>query len=222
MATAEMLAARVNDAAEWIDLVLESATRPVAATEPERSPLDARKDDELGAYKVIRVLGHGASSRVLEVEHEDGHYALKVSLGPDRDQRLTAEAAVLARLRHPRIVRIEETLTIAGRPCLLMSLAGQSLQRELVEHGTPSTPRPAAEPRRRREGRRRRADPVARARPRARCSEDRRHGDPRSLAGAVDMDPEGVDRRAAGALACNHPAAVTGAAGRSMQRRSCR
>jgi serine/threonine protein kinase len=138
MATAEVLAARANDAAEWIDLVLESATGPAPVTEAERSPLDARKDDQLGAYKVTRVLGHGASSRVLEVEHDDSRYALKVSLGPDHDERLTAEAAVLGKLRHPRIVRLERTLTIAGRLCLLMSLAGQSLQRELAEHGTPS------------------------------------------------------------------------------------
>lgn len=112
-------------------------------TEAERSPLDARKDDQLGAYKVIRVLGHGASSRVLEVEHDDSRYALKASLGPDHDERLTAEAAVLARLRHPRIVRLERTLTIAGRLCLLMSLAGQSLQRELAEHGTRRSTTPA-------------------------------------------------------------------------------
>lgn len=138
MATDEVVANRASDADWWINLVLESATRPAPATEPERSPLDARKDDQLGAYKVIRVLGHGASSRVLEVEHDDSRYALKVSLGPDHDERLTAEAAVLARLRHPRIVRLERTLTIAGRLCLLMSLAGQSLQRELAEHGTPS------------------------------------------------------------------------------------
>lgn len=45
---------------------------------------------------------------------------------------------MLARLRHPRIVRLERTLTIAGRLCLLMSLAGQSLQRELAEHGPPA------------------------------------------------------------------------------------
>ena len=62
---------------------------------------------KLGAFKVIRVLGHGASSRVLEIEHDDSRYALKVSLGPDHDERLKAEATVLGRLRHPRIVRLE-------------------------------------------------------------------------------------------------------------------
>lgn len=138
MATSEVLAQRANDASEWIDLVLESATSPAAATEPERSPLDARKDDVVGGYKVIRVLGHGASSRVLEVELDDTRYALKVSLGPEHDERLAAEGVVLSRLRHPRIVRFERKLVIAGRLCLLMSLAGQSLQRELAEHGTPS------------------------------------------------------------------------------------
>ncbi len=138
IATAEVVATRANDAGEWIDLVLDCATAPAAEPEPERSPLDARKDDLVGEYRVIRVLGHGASSRVLEVEHDEVRYALKVSLGPDHDERIAAEGEVLGKLRHPRIVRLEKQLAIAGRPCLLMSLAGQSLQRELAEQGTPS------------------------------------------------------------------------------------
>ncbi|MBA3458494.1 MAG: protein kinase, partial [Deltaproteobacteria bacterium] len=138
MATAEVLAARANDATEWIDLLLNAATAPTAEPEPERSPLDARKDDDVGGYKVIRVLGHGASSRVLEVERADTRYALKVSLGPDHDPRIVAEGEVLAKLHHSRIVRLEKQLSIAGRPCLLMSVAGQSLHRLLAEEGTPS------------------------------------------------------------------------------------
>lgn len=138
MATEEVLAARANDVAEWIDLLVEAATGPVAVPEPERSPLDARRDDIVGDYKVLRVLGHGASSRVLEVEDDASHYALKVSLGPEHDDRIRAEGQILAKLRHPRIVRLEKQLVIAGRPCLLMSVAGHSLQRELAEHGMPS------------------------------------------------------------------------------------
>jgi hypothetical protein len=90
------------------------------------------------------VLGHGASSRVLEVERDDGRrFALKVSLGPDHDDRLRAEARALARLRHPRIVELEgppdrQPLQLGGRPCLLMSLAGETLQRELAAHGAVS------------------------------------------------------------------------------------
>jgi serine/threonine protein kinase len=141
MATSEVLAGRANDATEWIDLVLDSATSPSPPPppgEPEISPLDARKDQVIGGYKVIRVLGHGASSRVLEVERDDIHYALKISLGAEHDERIAAEGDVLAKLRHPRIVRLENRVTIAGRPCLLMSIAGESLHRQLAEEGTPS------------------------------------------------------------------------------------
>src|SRR5690606_18753574 len=53
MATAEILAQRANDVAEWIDLLLGAATAPASAVvEPERSPLDARKDEVVGPYKV--------------------------------------------------------------------------------------------------------------------------------------------------------------------------
>jgi serine/threonine protein kinase len=101
-ATAEVLAQRANDAIEWIELVIDSATGPAPA-QPERSPLEARKDDLLGEYKVLRVLGHGASARVLEVEQGESRYALKVSLGSEHDERILAEGDVLAKLRHPRI-----------------------------------------------------------------------------------------------------------------------
>lgn len=138
LATAEVVSVRANRVNEWIEIVLDSATRPTEPATPELSPLEARKGQTIAGYTVIRVLGHGASSRVLEVEREDAHFALKVSLGPDHDERLAAEAEVLARLRHPRIVRFEHKLVIGGRLCLLMSLAGQSLQRDLAEHGTPS------------------------------------------------------------------------------------
>ena len=50
MATAEVVAQRANDAGEWIDLVLDCATGPTEPVQPERSPLDARKDDLLGDF----------------------------------------------------------------------------------------------------------------------------------------------------------------------------
>lgn len=143
-ATATTLAARADDVATWIELLLDEVTRasaPPAA--PEVSPLDARGGDVVGGLLVHGILGHGASSRVLDVERDDGRrFALKVSLGPDHDDRLAAEARVLARLRHPRIVQLEDPehqpLVLAGRPCLLMSLAGTTLQRELSAHGAVS------------------------------------------------------------------------------------
>jgi serine/threonine protein kinase len=144
-ATQTSVAARFDDATAWIELLLDAAAQAAAApASPEPSPLDARKGDVVAGFLVHGVLGHGASSRVLEVERDDGRrFALKVSLGPDHDDRLRAEARALARLRHPRIVELEgppdrQPLQLGGRPCLLMSLAGETLQRELAAHGAVS------------------------------------------------------------------------------------
>src|SRR5690606_11378310 len=66
-------------------------------------------------------------------------YALKVSLSTDHDDRLAQEAAELDRLRHPHIVQLVDRVTLAGRPCLLLSLAGaETLHRHLAREGTVS------------------------------------------------------------------------------------
>jgi len=61
------------------------------------------------------------------------------------------------------------------------------------------------------------AEPAAGARPRARRAEDRRHVDPGPATWAVDVDPEGVDRRAAAArprvVIETWPAGTSGGAG---------
>jgi serine/threonine protein kinase len=138
-ATHVILAQRADHVESWIDLLYDHVTRPEISVEPDPSPLEARKGDRLGDLEVIDLLGHGASSRVLEVERPDGRrFALKVSLGPDHDARLRAEAGILASLVHPRIVRLEGDRVLGGRPCLLLSLAGRSLQRELAAQGSVS------------------------------------------------------------------------------------
>jgi serine/threonine protein kinase len=135
---------RVDDVGEWLHaFFLEALTAPEATPEAEViDPLQAKKGEILGGdLTVVRVLGQGASSRVLEVEREgDGrHLALKVALTPADDVRLAAEGALLRRLRHSRIVQMLEERTLAGRTCLLMALAGQrSLSRELSEEGPPA------------------------------------------------------------------------------------
>lgn len=138
LATHEVVAHRADDAGQWIELLLEEVTAPIAERPPEISPLKARMDDRVGPYLVEKVLGHGASARVLQVRGDDGHsYALKVSLGPEHDVRLDAEAAVLDRLGHPRIVRLVKKHTFAERTCLLLSLAGEhTLYKELADQGT--------------------------------------------------------------------------------------
>lgn len=146
-ATQVSFAARPDDAGDWVELLVAEATRPAPAPEPDAppppiSPLDARPDDILdttiGMLEVKKVLGHGATARVLLVEREDGRQlALKASLSPDHDPLLAAEAKALAGFRHARIVQYVDTLTIADRPCLLLALAGsQTLHRRLAQEGS--------------------------------------------------------------------------------------
>jgi serine/threonine protein kinase len=139
-ATDATIASRPDDAGQWIEMLLEEVTAPAAERPLEISPLEARAGDMVGPYLVEGVLGHGASARVLLVSDDAGRQlALKVSLGADHDERLQAEAAVLERLNHPRIVRCLATHTFAERTCLLLTLAGEhTLYRELTHQGTVS------------------------------------------------------------------------------------
>jgi len=141
-ATTTRLANRAEDAEAWIQILLEELTDPSdGEPDEELDPLEATKADLLGDLMVRRVLGQGATARVLQVvrESDNRELALKVSLEPDHDDRLKAEAEVLARLRHPRVVQLHEVRTIAGRTCLLLSLAGSTtLKRYLDEEGTVS------------------------------------------------------------------------------------
>ncbi|MBX3265022.1 MAG: protein kinase, partial [Labilithrix sp.] len=134
---------RIDDADEWLTFLEEQLTAPEPIDAPaELDPLLARARDVVGGDLCVeRVLGQGTSARVLlvEREHDQRDFALKVSLGPELDDTLRAEAEALGRLRHPRIVPLHEVRTIAGRTCLLLGLAGSlTLRRHLDEEGTVS------------------------------------------------------------------------------------
>lgn len=124
------------DVGAWIE-DLRAALHPPTAP-GFVPPLQARKGDRLRADLIVEsVLGRGASACVLEVKRDDQHYALKVSLGPDQDERLRGEARTLERVRHPHIVQLHETFVLADRQCLLLSLAGEStLQQAIDQQGS--------------------------------------------------------------------------------------
>ena len=82
-------------------------------------------------FKVLAELGKGGFGRVFHVVEEGSdfapHLALKVLTGQwpadaDPVQRLRDEARVLARLRHPAIVRLYSMVQLDAGPGLLLEL----------------------------------------------------------------------------------------------------
>jgi serine/threonine protein kinase len=141
LATTSKPVNRADEVHEWLEWLLEAATAPDPVDEaPEVNPLTAAKEDYLGKdLRVLGVLGHGASSRVLEVEKDGRPYALKVALTADDDDRLKEEARALDSIRHARIVQFVELRTYADRTCILMAKAGErTLQRLLAVEGVVS------------------------------------------------------------------------------------
>lgn len=131
--------AREDDPVAWIESLVVLLRPPEAEPESSRHVLEAEQGDILiERFTVEKVLGHGATARVLHVAEDGGrHFALKVSLGEEHDERLRAEGRVLETLRHARIVQWHETLEINGRVCLLLSLAGDRTLREVLrDQGT--------------------------------------------------------------------------------------
>jgi|CZKU01.1.fsa_nt_gi hypothetical protein len=144
MATDVSLVSRADNALEWMALVLDAVTSPPvplpsSTPAPSIDPLEARPQDVLDGGLVVKgILGTGATARVLRVREGDRDFALKVSRDATFDDRLAAEAATLKRLRGERIVSCERELRIAGRTCLLLQDAGETLADLLAKEGPPS------------------------------------------------------------------------------------
>ncbi len=92
--------------------------------------------DKVGRFEVVRVLGEGATSIVLEVDDAGQRRALKV-LGlrsSELKKRMAREGALIQRLEHPNVARLYEVLEVDQRPALLLELVdGRSLDAWLKE-----------------------------------------------------------------------------------------
>ena len=85
---------------------------------------------KIGPYEVIRLLGKGGMSEVYEVENPrlGSRHALKLFTyekdDPEVKERFTVEGKLLARLNHPRIVRVTDFGTDAAseKPYFVMDL----------------------------------------------------------------------------------------------------
>jgi serine/threonine protein kinase len=132
------VASRIDSAADfldYLDAVEEELTSPDHDTVEDAA--EAKKDDRLpGGFCVVRRLGKGATSTALVVERDGQQYVLKVPNGDEFFQRVRGEGEVLAKLRHQHVVEYVETLTVGGKPCLLLRSAGpETLGQRLRKEG---------------------------------------------------------------------------------------
>ena len=87
---------------------------------------------KIGPYETVRLLGKGGMSEVYEVEDPrlGSRHALKLFTyekdDPDVRERFLVEAKLLARLSHPRIVKVTDfgTDEASGKPYFVMDLIG--------------------------------------------------------------------------------------------------
>ena len=117
---------RADNALDWFEgYILEDLTRPDPSEEEQRDPYNAENGARLGGgLTVVRVLGSGATAKVLKVTRDERSYALKVPHDDGCAQRLMEEGRVLERLRHQHIIQLHEVLNLHGRRCLLLDYAG--------------------------------------------------------------------------------------------------
>ncbi len=121
--------------------------RPLALGIDELADIDEVPDspgDEVGPYRLLRVLGAGGMSVVWLAERSDGslqrQVALKLPRGgwaPGLARRMARERDILAALEHPRIARLYDAgVTAAGRPWLAMEcVSGVPIDAFCREHG---------------------------------------------------------------------------------------
>lgn len=96
----------------------------------EKAATDSYAIGNIGAYRIVRLLGHGGMGTVYEVEDVAGaHLALKLFTGGAKNQeflekRFRAEAKILAMLDHPHLVKVRDVGVdeATGNPWFTMDL----------------------------------------------------------------------------------------------------
>src|SRR5215472_8407115 len=100
-----------------------------------------RIGQQLGNYRLVRLLGQGSFAEVYLGEHIylKSHAALKIlktALSDENVARFLAEGQTLARLIHPQIVRVHDLAVEQGTPFLVMDYAPQGNLRQQHPRGS--------------------------------------------------------------------------------------
>jgi len=98
-------------------------------------------ESRLGAWRIVRLIGHGGMGEVYEAERADGQFELRAALKVTRREasrfleRFNAERQILARLDHPGIARLlDGGVAPDGRPFAVMEyVEGVSITRHCAE-----------------------------------------------------------------------------------------
>ncbi len=104
--------------------------------------MDDRVGQQLGNYRLIRLLGHGGFAEVYLGEHLrlNTHAAIKVLYtrlaGKDEVESFQQEARIIAHLEHPHIVRVFDFDVVDDTPFLVMSYAPGGTLRQRHPKGT--------------------------------------------------------------------------------------
>ncbi|MEA1648561.1 serine/threonine-protein kinase [Nitrospirillum sp. BR 11164] len=103
--------------------------QPAYGTTPVAAPLGMAAGLQVGAYRIVSVLGQGGMGEVYLAERADGQFDQQVALKIIRADavenlaRFQFERQTLARLDHPNITRIYDGGVLAdGRPYMVMEL----------------------------------------------------------------------------------------------------
>ncbi len=104
-----------------------------------------RIGQQLGAYRLIRLIGTGSFAEVYLGEHVDlgTQVAVKVlstQLAGEEAERFQEEARIVGRLAHPHIARTFDLGVDDGLPFLVMDYAPNGTLRQLFPRGTPLAP----------------------------------------------------------------------------------
>lgn len=139
-ATSPEVITRYGSIQEFLD-ELDKVEDELTTPDPEATvdPSLANGGDRIeGGYTVVRRLGRGASSDALLVRQDgsEDELVLKVAVDSAHNEHLQAEAEALGRLRHPHIVELRGTGSVAGRTALLLRSAGdQTLAQRIKTEG---------------------------------------------------------------------------------------
>ncbi|HEX7678403.1 MAG TPA: protein kinase, partial [Thermoanaerobaculia bacterium] len=100
----------VDDFLKLLDAVEDELTTPTDEDEVA-NPLDAQWGNKLpGGFKVKRRLGKGSSATAFLVEKDKREVVLKLANGPEKNDRIRAEAETLKKLSHPNIAQFFENV----------------------------------------------------------------------------------------------------------------